>query len=150
MEIVVVSDTHRDTHFIEKILKQHPNAKYFLHAGDSELNDREIYPFETVKGNCDYFIRNKYKILDVLGVKIFMVHGDHLILDDDVLFAIAKNNQCDIIIHGHTHRPYYRKNEDVHILCPGSLVYPRSKNATYAVITFKQKEDICVEIKDYE
>lgn len=150
MKIVVVSDTHRDSSFIDKILKLHPDASYYLHAGDSELHEREIYPFQTVKGNCDYYVKNKYLSLNVLGVKIFIFHGEHLLLSDDILLGIANNNQCDIIIHGHTHIPYYVKKDNVHIICPGSLTYPRNKNATYALISLSSKDDISVEIKNYE
>ena len=154
MEIVVVSDTHRNTTFIKKIIKKHPNAKYFLHAGDSECHEFELDPFLSVKGNCDYYIKNKYRIIDILGVKIYIFHGDHTLLSDDCLVGISKNNNCDIIIHGHTHIPYYSYKDNVHILCPGSITYPRSKRATYAVITIKidneAKKEIFVEIKEYE
>ena len=150
MKIVVVSDTHGDLNFIDKIIKKEPDAKIYLHAGDSELRDFQIAPFETVKGNCDYFIFNKYKIVNLLGVKIFMVHGDHLVLDENVLVGICKNNDCDILIHGHIHRPYYIYKDGVHLLCPGSISYPRYRNATYSVITFTSKKDIKVEIVNYE
>lgn len=150
MKIVVVSDTHRDVNFIDNITSLHSDAKYFLHAGDSELTESELYPFQSVKGNCDYYIKNKYRVLNILGVKIFMFHGDHTYLNEDVLIGIANNNNCDIIIHGHTHIPYYNFKENVHIICPGSTTLPRSKNATYAVITFSSKNDIHVEIKNYE
>ena len=59
MDIVVVSDTHGYTGFIEKLVKKHPNAYMYLHAGDSCLREEELYPFETVKGNCDYYINNR-------------------------------------------------------------------------------------------
>ena len=150
MQIVVVSDTHRDTRFIEKLVIAYPNCKTFLHAGDSELHELEIEPFLTVKGNCDYYIKNKYRVLELLGVRILMFHGDHTLLDENVLVGIAKNNNCDIIIHGHTHVPYYKYQEGIHLLCPGSITYPRVKDATYALITFSSKEDILVEIKNYE
>ena len=150
MKIVVCSDTHRDKEFIEKLTTINSDAKFFIHAGDSELNEWELDPFITVKGNCDYYIKNKYRILDILGVKIFIFHGDHTLLTEDVLLGIVKNNNCDIIIHGHTHIPKYIFKENVHILCPGSIMYPRSSKATYAVITIKENKNILVEIKNYE
>ena len=47
-EIVVVSDTHRSTGFIETLVNRHPNAKAYLHAGDSELQAFEIEPFLSI------------------------------------------------------------------------------------------------------
>lgn len=150
MQIIVVSDTHRDTRFIQKLVLLYPQCQYFLHAGDSELNEFELHPFQSVKGNCDYFIKNKYRVLELLGVKIFMFHGDHTLLDEDVLEGIGRNNNCDIIIHGHTHIPYYKNKNGIHLLCPGSTTYPRVSKGTYALITFSSREDILVEIKNYE
>lgn len=150
MKIVVVSDSHGMTSFLDKIPMIHPDARMYLHAGDSEMHDFELGQFETVKGNCDYYIENKYKFIDLYGVKIFMFHGDHTSLDLNVLVGIAKNKGANIIIHGHTHIPYYNYVDGVHVLCPGSLAYPRVTRATYAVITFTNPSDIKVEIKNYE
>lgn len=149
-KVIVVSDSHRFTDFIERLPRIHKDADLFLHAGDSELTTYDLFPFQTVKGNCDYQINNKYYKTTVDGVGIFMFHGDHTYLSEEVLVGMAHNHNAQIIIHGHTHIPYYNKVEDVHILCPGSLAYPRVSRATYAIITINNPLDIKVEIKNYE
>ena len=95
MEIVVVSDTHRSTGFIETLVNRHPNAKAYLHAGDSELQAFEIEPFVSVKGNCDYYIDNIYRIIELNDVRIFMFHGDRFNLDDASLVKLCKDYNCN-------------------------------------------------------
>lgn len=150
MKIIVVSDTHGDTSFLEVLPRMYPDCHLFLHAGDSELSEEMLSPFISVKGNCDYYITRKALIKEIMGVRIFMIHGDHTLLDLDMLAAYGKNNDANIVIHGHTHIPYYNVCDGVHILCPGSIRYPRVSKATYAVITFTNVFDIKVEIKNYE
>ena len=69
MEIVVVSDTHKSIGFIETLVNRHPNAKLYLHAGDSELQAFEIEPFLSVKGNCDYYITNPIRLVEIKDIK---------------------------------------------------------------------------------
>ncbi len=149
MKLIVVSDTHRDREFIKYLVNQYPDATMYLHAGDSELSSEELFPFLSVKGNCDYFIENKYREVKLNGVNIYMFHGDHFPLDLDFLHDLASNKNCNVIIHGHTHIPYYNFYKGVHIICPGSTTYPRVTRATYCVITFNNYSDIKVEFKNY-
>ena len=151
MEIVVVSDTHRSTNFIEKLVNRHPNARAYLHAGDSELQAFEIEPFVSVKGNCDYYITNPIRLINLEGIKILMFHGDKFFLDLDMLVSYANNYDAKIIIHGHTHIPYYNYFNGVHILWPGSIAYPRVSKSTYALITIDDYDynNIKVEILNY-
>lgn len=150
MDIVVVSDTHGYTGFIEKLVKKHPNAYMYLHAGDSCLREEELYPFETVKGNCDYYINNRIKLVNIYGIKILMFHGNGFILDLDMLVNYAKNYDAQILIHGHTHIPYVNYVNGVHIICPGSVCLPRVTGPTYALIHINSADDIKVEIINYE
>lgn len=150
MDIVVCSDTHGYTGFIDKLTSKYPNASLYLHAGDSELRKEELFPFETVKGNCDYYIDNRIKLINVKGIKILMFHGDKFMLDLDMLVNYAKNYDANILIHGHTHIPYYNYVEGVHILCPGSISRPRVTRSTYALIKINEyTNDIKVEILNY-
>lgn len=149
MEIVVVSDTHGSRDFIEKLTERHPNANLYLHAGDSELYKEELAPFRTCKGNCDYHIDNRFLKIRISDFGIYVFHGDHFYLDDDLLANLAKENDCSIIIYGHTHIPYVNYKYGVHILNPGSVTLPRVTKATYALITFTCLDDIKIEILNY-
>lgn len=118
MEIVCTSDSHGRIDILEKIHSLHPNADLFLDAGDSERSEQELLPFLSVKGNCDYKIDLKYRIVDADNLRIYLFHGDRALLSLDALSGLAKKNNCNMIIHGHTHTPHYSFYNDVHVLCP--------------------------------
>lgn len=145
MLIVCTSDAHNRLDLLEKIYQKHPNANLYLDAGDTERHDFEIEPFLSVKGNCDYYINNKYRIVEAEDLRIYVFHGDRSLLSLEALAQTAKNNNCNFIIHGHTHVPHYSVYNGVHILCPGSITIPRSRDGTtYALITI-HKQDVHVE-----
>lgn len=148
MKIVVVSDTHGDYNFIENIVTKHKDCDMFLHAGDSCLREYELEPFISVRGNCDFDIKHISRILNINGYKIFIFHGDKYYLHREVLYTLCNDNECDIIIHGHTHIANYEKYKDVHIICPGSLIDPRGGFPSYAIIEID--DDVKVEIMKYE
>lgn len=159
-DIVVVSDTHGNTGFIEKLTRKHNEAYMFLHAGDSGVSSEELFPFETVKGNCDYLIKNPIKLINIMGINILMFHGDRFMLDEDMLINYANNYNAQVLIHGHTHIPYYKFTNGVHIVCPGSIYYPRVTKPTYCVIHINRdnkyqylddlSKDISIEFLEYK
>ena len=74
-KIIVVSDSHSNTYLLKKIQLIHEDAYMFLHAGDSEDNEINIYPFVTVKGNNDYYIKDESKIIKIGEICIYLTHG---------------------------------------------------------------------------
>ncbi len=146
MLIVCTSDVHRRLELLEKVRKEHPLADLYLDAGDSESYEFELEPFLSVKGNCDYKIKNKHRIIKLSEHSIFIFHGDGFYLSAESLAFLAKKHSCNIIIHGHTHIPYTTIYDGVYILNPGSLSSPRSTSGrTYALIKI-EKQNIEIEI----
>lgn len=146
MQIICTSDSHGRLDILEKIKELHSRADLYLDAGDSERYDFELEPYLTVKGNCDNKIETKYRIVQVEDIKIYIFHGDRALLSLDALSHMAKLNGCQMIIHGHTHKSHYSFFNDVHILCPGSVALPRSREGcTYAIIKINGN-DVEVEI----
>ena len=43
----------------------------------------------------------------------------------DSLLKIAKDNNIDIVVYGHTHIPVYKKIDNIIFINPGSTTYPR-------------------------
>lgn len=147
MQIVCTSDAHGKLDVLKKIYEKHPNASIYLDAGDSECYEVEIEPFLSVKGNCDYNIDTRFRIIDAEGLRIFLFHGDRALLSLEALQQKAVQAKCNMIIHGHTHMPHYSFYKGVHILCPGSVSLPRTKEGcTYALININNL-DVNVEIK---
>ncbi|NLD26236.1 MAG: YfcE family phosphodiesterase [Acholeplasmataceae bacterium] len=139
MLFVITSDSHGRNDTLKAIASRYPQADLFLDAGDSECREDEILPFLSVRGNRDYLIENRYRIEEMNGCRIFLYHGDRSILSKEFLCSVARNNNCQIIIHGHTHVPFYTCYQGIHILNPGSVTFPRSRQgATYALLTIDE------------
>lgn len=138
MKVVVASDSHMRNDVLDLIEQKHPDASFFLHCGDLE-DDPQMFPnWLFVKGNNDYFGDfPKQRILDIEGHRIFMIHSDRLpfMVLHERLVELAKENQCDIVLFGHTHRSYVNVKYKVLLVNPGSLCFPRDgKPPCYAVM----------------
>ena len=65
-EIVVVSDTHYNNEPLKEIVNRFPSALAYLHLGDSQVSEKELFPFISVKGNNDYLIENEDSDMNVI------------------------------------------------------------------------------------
>lgn len=142
-QIIVVSDSHGNDEILRHIVSKHPNAIAYLHLGDSQDYESNLYPFITVKGNNDYFISKEHRIIKIENLMIFMVHGHKMYLSKENMVVKAKEKQCNIFLFGHTHRPFYEFVDGVHLLNPGALSYSRSQvGETYAIININNDNKI--------
>ena len=149
MRIVVISDSHKNTRVIDKILDSQPDAKYVFFLGDnvSDIEDFDIlYPDKTffaVCGNCDYFSTAASVGVEIIaGVKILYTHGHNFGVKygTERLIEAAKNSQCKIALYGHTHVSQILYEDGLYIVNPGSCSSPRdSSRPTYAVIDITDK-----------
>ncbi|GEK92158.1 metallophosphoesterase family protein [Alkalibacterium kapii] len=142
MKLVVVSDNHGNTYFMEEIYSIHQeDTDEWIHCGDSEL--LETHPlwqtYKTVRGNMD--ITSKFKPLRVerLGDLCYLlVHGhQHNIKSTyQTLGDLAEKEDAKIVFYGHTHKPKVEKAEGIIFVNPGSITQPRDRNkGTYLVLT---------------
>lgn len=127
MKLIFTSDIHHKKYIIDYILENY-NVDGYYDCGDSELLPNELQNFLTVKGNCDFRNYPIYRIINVdENVKIFITHG-HLLESKKIIEAI-KNNNCNIIISGHTHIKRFEIDKGVYYLNPGSISRPRDKDS---------------------
>ena len=146
MKIVVVSDSHGNYRNISQILKQHKNADCIIHAGDgeSDIQDLEMYEKALFKklifvgGNCDINgIHERTKIVELGGIRIFVAHGDRFAVKTDktVIANVAKAENCQAAIFGHSHIRYCDTVEGIFLLNPGSCDIQGDKTPpSYAVM----------------
>ncbi|MEG2935661.1 MAG: metallophosphoesterase family protein, partial [Clostridium sp.] len=67
------------------------------------------------------------------GIRVYITHG-HLFNKDNML----KVSKKDVIVHGHTHILDEMIQEEVKIINPGSISYPKNDNPhTYGVLEGK-------------
>jgi len=136
MKILIVSDTHGNNESLENLVKEYPNMDYYLHAGDSNLNQYELGSFIACKGNCDYFCDfvNIVELKTPFG-KLRMQH--HPISN----IASLKKDDIKIFIHGHTHIKEHKEIDGIHIICPGSLILPRDGDfGSYCILEISENK----------
>ncbi len=142
--ILVFSDTHGDISKAEKIIGSIDGVTGIIHLGDIlrdayaiEKNHPDI-PLYYISGNNDSFSGvDSEKIIAVGGIKIFITHGHKyisLFSGNDRLIYKGLELGCDIVLYGHTHSSFYKKENGMIIANPGSLAYPRGSGASYGII----------------
>mgnify|MGYP001067077864 CR=1 FL=1 len=133
MRILVISDSHGRNDDVAGVIEQVGHIDMLIHCGDVERGDDYIRslvdcPVHMVRGNNDFFS-------DLPGEEEFMVEGYHIFtthghgyyvsMGETRLKQEARGRGADIVMYGHTHRPFYEKEEGLITLNPGSLCYPR-------------------------
>lgn len=141
MKIVVVSDNHGNTYFMEEIYTIHQeDTDEWVHCGDSELlEDHPLWQhYKTVLGNMD--ITNKFKLSRteyIEGFRYLLVHGHkHSVKRSyDRLIKEARAEDVNVVFYGHTHIPKVEIEEGVVFINPGSIAQPRNRaQGTYLVM----------------
>ena len=135
MKILIVSATHRQHRNLEKAIEKERPFDMLIHLGDVEGGDDYIAalaecPTYFVRGNNDFFSDLPAEDeLMVEGYHIFITHGHayYVSMGEERLIQEAKERDADIVMYGHTHRPSCRKDENLLILNPGSMSYPRQE-----------------------
>lgn len=157
MRILIVSDTHRHEENLEIVLQREKNLDMLIHLGDSEGTEDYIRtiagcPCYIVKGNNDYFSDLNRDIKMSIGkYKVLLTHGHHyyVSLGTETILSEGRAQNMDIVMFGHTHRPLIDIREDITVLNPGSLSYPRQEGRipTYIMMTIDDKEEAHYEIR---
>jgi len=145
LRIIVFSDTHRSFNTMQQIFEQNSNADLFIFLGDGikELIDiKALYSHKKVigvAGNCDILsFAPGMGVTEVEGKKIMYLHGhSHGVkAGTGGIVRLAKENNADILLFGHTHQRFYSYIDGIHFLNPGSAAFPRDgQEPSYAYIT---------------
>ena len=105
-----------------------------IHCGDVEGSEDFIRsiagcPVHMVAGNNDFFSDLKKEEEFYIGdYKVWLTHGHnyYVSMGTEFIREEAKSRGVDIVMFGHTHRPYLEQGK-VTVLNPGSLSYPRQE-----------------------
>lgn len=165
MKIGVISDSHKDFEALEAAIEIFKKEKIdkIIHLGDdygdigSVINNndsraaqgRDIIPVIKVPGvyDMEYLDPNipNRVILDFEEVKILLTHSSEPhkkdFSTDGIPLDIAKKENVDIILYGHTHIPEISEKNGFIILNPGHIKKDDNRGypPTYAVISLKDK-----------
>jgi hypothetical protein len=140
--IAVVSDTHgREGHRLTgRTLDAVREADHVVHAGDFttvaalDAVEREASTLHAVVGNNDTpAVRERLparRTVRLDGLRIAVVHGhEHT---DTSLAMYGRQENADLVVVGHSHRPEFRRVGDVPVLNPGSHAEPRRYRPAHA------------------
>ena len=164
MKLLFISDIHGiDTNLnrIEKIIEKEIIDKLVVlgdlyYAGPTynqkyKVNSKSVKEILTkyrdkiicLKGNCDSLVDVKssdFPICDNLalicvdGLDIYLTHGNEYNFDKN-----RKFNRKGILVYGHEHIPYIKKNNDMTYINVGSISLPRDGNKpTYMLYNNKK------------
>ncbi|MCT8978608.1 phosphodiesterase [Clostridium sp. CX1] len=169
MKIFFVSDIHGSIYYAKKAIEkfQEENADYIVILGDElyhgarnplpiEYNPKEVAELLNefsdkiiaVRGNCDsevdemvikFPMMATYSMVLYEGKRLFLTHG-HIYNENN----LPKLRDGDVFIYGHTHIPKAEKNENIFIINPGSITFPKEDNPnSYGIL-----EENVFKIKD--
>lgn len=155
MKIGILSDTHRNYKFLDKILDKLKECDLVIHAGDNFIDSKYIHkmtgvPIMAVRGNCDFENVEEELEFEVEDKKIFVCHGDKYGVKYGIeqLHKKIKQINANIVVFGHTHMPLVKYKDNVLYINPGSLSLPRGVDYRSWVILTIDEDGVSVnEIK---
>lgn len=158
MKILIVSDTHGKDTNLENVLDIEKPIDMLIHLGDIEGSEEYIEviaecPCEMVAGNNDFFSSLPRELeIEIDGYRALLTHGHYyyVSLGKETLVTEGISREKDIVMFGHTHRPYLEISENLVILNPGSLSYPRQegKKCTYIIMETDENGEADYKIKE--
>lgn len=156
-KIMIVSDTHRRHVNLAEALYNEGKLDMLIHLGDIEgeediIRDLAKCPMILVPGNNDFCaMEYREKEIEIAGRKVLLTHGHYYYVSLDLQTireeSIARG--MDIVMFGHTHRPVISVEEDITLINPGSISYPRQDNQkpTYIIMRVDDHNAISFELK---
>ena len=141
--ITAFSDSHGARYNVSRLVGDCEVSDKVVFLGDGLGDLIELFEFDDkiikVAGNCDFTLSvSKKVVFEVEGVRFLAVHGDLFGVKSglDRLVQFAKQNECRVVLFGHTHKPVVKEVDGVTLINPGTLSrYGDSE--TFAFITVK-------------
>ena len=156
MKVLVVSDTHGQHRNLIKVIEEVGMIDMFIHLGDVEggelfLENLVSCEKHIIKGNNDFFSDLPREEEFYIGAKkVFITHGHnyYVSLNYDMIKDEGRHRGDDIVMFGHTHKPYLEQSEDLLLLNPGSISFPRQagKLPSYAVLEVSENNKVNCQI----
>lgn len=149
MRILVVSDTHGKHTNLDRILEKVEKIDIFIHLGDVE--DGDVYldviiecEKHIVGGNNDYFSGLPREEEFYIGNhKVYITHGHQygVSYETETIKKAGRARGADIVMFGHTHRPFLEIGEEITLLNPGSVSYPRQQGRKSSYMLIEMDSD---------
>lgn len=171
MKILFISDIHGITNNLKYIDGKINEMKIdklvclgdLYYAGPTysdnfTINSKEVHAFLTkyqnilicMKGNCDssvdikasdFPISDGISLINTDNLDIYVTHGNEYSFEKN-----RKLNRKGILVYGHEHIPYIKKENDMIYINVGSISLPRNDVATYAI--YENKNFVIYDVND--
>lgn len=141
MKILVLSDSHGNIANMEQAVEQ-SFPRMIVHLGDCWQDAETLHerfpniPLEQVPGNCDFRPDlPAEKLLFCEDNRILLCHGHTYGVKSSLLTAgyAAEEQDLDLFLFGHTHRPLVDRRGKTWFVNPGSI--GDFHRPTYAIVT---------------
>lgn len=151
-KIVVMSDNHGDKKALDYVRAQEPGADFYVHCGDSEVNDQTLlHDFICVRGNNDWSLDlPRFASFQCEELHILVTHGQfygyfnrELAMKQDLL-----KHHCEVMISGHSHMPSFKQEGGFTFINPGSTSWPRGGSKRSYCVVFIDGKDVACEFKE--
>ncbi|MCX5699881.1 MAG: metallophosphoesterase [Candidatus Omnitrophica bacterium] len=153
MRIGVISDTHisdKSKHVPRVILDAFKHVDLIIHAGDLvslgviEELESVCLKVVVVAGNMDQeAVRKKYpvkQVLEIFDYRVGLMHGSGAPLNlVELLKGAFKEDVCDLIIFGHSHKPVNERMGGILFFNPGSATDLSAAYNSYGIIELKKR-----------
>ncbi|MFH0918701.1 MAG: metallophosphoesterase [Candidatus Omnitrophota bacterium] len=153
VRIGVISDTHildREEHIPQVILQAFKQVDLIIHSGDIvslgviEELESVCSKVVAVAGNMDQeAVRKKYpvkQILEIFGYRVGLMHGSGAPVNLlELLKDAFKQDACDLIVFGHSHKPLNERIDGILFFNPGSATDVTCGYNSYGLIELRKK-----------
>ena len=143
---LICSDIHGEEERLEFAFYRKKDIKTVIVCGDLEFETYDIeeiirrntsrsIDIRMVRGNCDAFFSSSASVPDFISFdltpthRVFVTHGHLFRASYQLMAEAARQNNCDTVIFGHTHRQVDTIEYGVRFLNPGAI-----KSGNYMLI----------------
>lgn len=149
MRVLIISDTHGRHSGLDRALEEAGRIDMFIHLGDVEGGEGYINGVvdcekHMVRGNNDFFSDLPAEQEFYIGkYKVFISHGHlyYVSLDTEHIRREGAARKADIVMFGHTHKPYFEQRDGMTVLNPGSASFPRQEGHRGSYMVMEIDED---------
>lgn len=152
MKIGIISDTHN--FFDPQIPRLFHDVEHILHAGDVGqqkiiLQLEQIAPVTAVIGNTDSgLLLRETEVIELANRKFLIHHIVDVHQPSETFRRRFDGAQPDVVVFGHTHKPFNQQIAKTVFLNPGSAGQKRFSLPRTLAILHCDKADLRVEFKE--
>ena len=148
MRGLVISDTHGRHRTFDLVVEAVGKIDFLIHLGDTEGGEDYIEasvdcPCYIVAGNNDFFSDlQREREVTLQGCRMFLTHGHayQVSLGPERIIDEGRARGCDVVMFGHTHKPYHYEKDGLLVLNPGNIALPRQEGRKESYIILEIDE----------